>query len=131
MDGPGRRTSDPVPKDTTGNGDAAVERRRWASIDRFWFDAHTVQNLSLYESDDVVAADDSAGWDSEWAVISELASGGGGGGGGGVAVPVCASRGSWAIVLDSASFAFTERRVLSKGGVAREAVIREVGKCVH
>jgi len=90
MEGPGRRTSDPVPKETTGKGDVAVERRRWASIDRFWFEAHTVQNLSLYESDEVAGVT-SAGWDSEplsLAVSAQvLFSGGGGGGGGGVAVP--------------------------------------------
>src|SRR5699024_7594304 len=101
MEGPGRRTSEPVPKETTGKGDAAVERRRWASIDRFWFEAHTVQNLSLYESDEVAGVT-SAGWDSRplsLAVSAQALSGGGGGGGGGVAVPVCARRGSWAMMI--------------------------------
>lgn len=101
--GPGSRTSEPVPKDITGKGTGAVARRRWASIERFWFDAHTVQNLSLYESGEVLgmvlvpSADGSSGP----AVPSEEVlpdSGGGGGGGGGVIVSDWASRGSCAMI---------------------------------
>lgn len=58
-----------------------------------------MQNLSLYESD--AAGVTSAGWDSgplSLAVSAQALSGGRGGGGGGVAVPVCARRGSWAMI---------------------------------
>lgn len=52
IEGPGRRTREPVPKEITGKGLDAVESRRWASMERFWLEAHTVQNRSLYEDDD-------------------------------------------------------------------------------
>ena len=95
MDGPGRRTREPVPKEITGKGEGAVESRRWASIERFWFDAHTVQNFSLNESDDCVGADASAACASPVPVVDVSGGGGGGGGGGlGVAVPALDSRGS-------------------------------------
>lgn len=47
MDGPGRRTREPVPNEITGYEEGGADRRLCASIDRFWLAAHTVQNLSL------------------------------------------------------------------------------------
>ena len=47
MDGPGRRTREPVPKEMTGYDEGVAASLRWASIDRFWLEAQTVQNLSL------------------------------------------------------------------------------------
>lgn len=106
IEGPGSRTSEPVPKEMTGKAVGAVERRRWASIERLLFDAQTVQNFSFHESVgvsavvavvaavaaaaaapvvsiaevvvDVVVDVDVVGW------LEEVVSGGGGGGGGGV-----------------------------------------------
>ena len=45
--GPGRRTSEPVPKEMTGYEEGGAARRLWASMERFWLAAQTVQNLSL------------------------------------------------------------------------------------
>lgn len=50
MDGPGSRTSEPVPKEITGKEVGAAERRRWASMERLLLEAHTVQNFSFHES---------------------------------------------------------------------------------
>jgi hypothetical protein len=97
MDGPGRRTREPVPNEMTGNPVGAVERRRCASIERLLLDAQTVQNLSLKEGGEevgagvvvfavavaVVVSVDSAMTASGGVCVC---SGGGGGGGGGVLV---------------------------------------------
>lgn len=97
IDGPGSRTSEPVPKEMTGKAVGAVARRRCASMERLLFDAQTVQNLSFHESFGmsvvVVAAVAAASVMSMASVVvvvdvagglKEAVSGGGGGGGGGV-----------------------------------------------
>lgn len=98
IDGPGSRTSEPVPKEMTGKAVGAVERRRCASMERLLLDAQTVQNFSFHESVGVsvalaaVAAVAAAPAVSIASVVVvdvagglEVAvSGGGGGGGGGV-----------------------------------------------
>lgn len=100
IDGPGRRTREPVPKDITGKAVGAPESWRWASIERLLFEAQTVQNLSLYESMAALAGLDVS---RDWAAAAMSAcvdvSGGGGGGGGGwgVEVPEFVRRGSYAI----------------------------------
>lgn len=102
IDGPGRRTREPVPKDITGKAVGAPESWRWASIERLLFEAQTVQNLSLYES---VAAPAGLAVSRAWAaeamsVCVDVSGGGGGGGGWGVEVPEFVRRGSYAILME-------------------------------
>lgn len=96
MDGPGSRTSEPVPKEITGKAVGAVERRRWASMERLLFEAQTVQNFSFHESVGVSVVLATAAAVAAVSIASvvvvvdvvggleEAVSGGGGGGGGGV-----------------------------------------------
>jgi len=89
MEGPGKRTYDPVPKETTGYALSEVDNRKCASILRLLLDAHTVQNLSLKGTSEVGAAAEDATTPSTWAVDAGVCTawattaGGGGGGGGG------------------------------------------------
>lgn len=108
MDGPGSRTNEPVPKEITGKEVGALDRRRWASMERLLLEAQTVQNFSFQESVGwsvvlgagfvvvvgvsdvvgVVAAPDVSmasvveGIVVGVAMVEEAVSGGGGGGGG-------------------------------------------------
>lgn len=68
-------------------------------MDRFWFEAHTVQNLSLKESEDgeVGVGSPARAENSDGAAMSAVVDSGGGGGGGGalgVSLLVSAPRGS-------------------------------------
>lgn len=92
----------------TGYDDGAAASLRCASIERFWFEAHTVQNMSL--EDDGVGVDDVVSSTGPFAATGGVdvvdGSGGGGGGGGGFGVevlePIRAIRGSAAILTGKA-----------------------------
>lgn len=106
IDGPGRRTWEPVPNERTGYDDGAAASLRCASMERFWFEAHTVQNLSLEDEgvgvDDVVVSSAEPSTVTGGVDVEVDGSGGGGGGGGGFGVdvlePIRAIRGSAAIL---------------------------------